>query len=531
MPDIIFQELNPLIFLQTFIIQDINIAGEFKDNVYDRIEFLGLTAACCFEKAYRKSMNIENDLNLNDYAEMIIAIKNKIGGNFSRTSSDKNYVGIINTRCPFGDAVKLTPQLCKMTSSVFGGIAANNFGYSKVVFKKRIAAGDKRCEMLIFTDPSFALNLDGDEFHKFSKESMNYFSDKSTKIEKIKENWCFPIMSDIKSRDVDSHIKNTIVASSKSMCDIIKIVKQTAATTATILITGETGVGKEVIARTIHNFSLRRNEPFIAVNCGAIPENLVESALFGHEKGAFTGAYQVHHGFFERACGGTLFLDEVDSLPLYAQVKLLRVLQEKEFERVGGKSSLSTDVRIIAACNGEIEKMVTDGRFRRDLYYRINVIHIHIPPLRLRQDDISPLITHFLNKLAVKYRRNIPKITDESMNILIKAKWPGNIRELENILERSFLLSRDGIISEEILTSSFESEQGDDIIKNSTIKNKNLKTLKKETVRSMETQLLEKILMESNGNIPEVAKQLGISTRAVYKKLKLNLINPGKYRH
>lgn len=502
MPDIIFSELTPLIFLQTFIIQDVNISGEFKDSTQSRIELLGLTAACCFEKAYRQFTNIEGDLDWNSYAEMVIAIKNKIGGNFSRTSSDRNYIGVINTRCPFGDAVKQTPQLCKMTSSVFGGIAANNFGYSKVVFKKRIAAGDKRCELYIFTDPSFASNYEGNEFHKLSDQLTNYFPNNLAKIEKIKENWCFPIISNAKSCDKIHDNNNAIIASSKAMQDIIKIVKQTAPTMAVILITGETGVGKEVIARAIHNFSPRKNEPFIPANCGAIPENLIESTLFGHEKGAFTGAYDVYHGLFERACKGTLFLDEVDTLSLSAQVKLLRVLQEKEFERVGGKSSLSTDVRIVAASNADIKKLVSEGKFRHDLYYRINLIHINIPPLRLRQDDIPPLVVHFLDKLAVKYHRNIPKITDESMNILTKEKWQGNIRELENVLERSFLLSQDNVITKTILISSLESNQDRDIL----IHDKKIKTLRKEAVTDIETQILKKILTELNGNIPEVAK-------------------------
>lgn len=529
MPDIIFSELNPVVFLQTFIVQEINISEEFKENTQDRIELLGLTAACCFEKAYRKYTNIQGEIDKNGYADMIISIKNKIGGNFSRTSSDKKCIGIINTRCPFGDAVKKTPQLCKMTSSLFGGIAANNFGYSKIVFKKRIAAGDKKCEIFIFTDPSLASDYKGDEFHNLLGEPIKYFINDSNSLEKIKENWCSPIIYDNKLLKTSESvsIKKAIIASSKAMQDVIKIVKQTAPTEATILITGETGVGKEVIARTIHNISYRRNGPFIAVNCGAIPENLIESTLFGHEKGAFTGAYQVHNGLFERAFKGTLFLDEIDSLPLQAQVKLLRVLQEKEYERVGGKSTIQTDVRIIAASNKEIENLVADQRFRSDLYYRINLIRINIPPLRLRPDDIPPLVSHFLNKLAAKYKRNVPKITEKSMNILLKAEWQGNVRELENVLERSFLLSQDGIISENILYSFVKDNNTNNL---GNVYDKKIKTLKKEAAQNVEIQILEKILTEFKGNIPQSSKQLGISTRALYKKLKLYNINPKTYR-
>jgi formate hydrogenlyase transcriptional activator len=219
-----------------------------------------------------------------------------------------------------------------------------------------------------------------------------------------------------------------------------------AGTDATVLITGETGTGKELVARAIHRHSPRVQGPLIKVNCAAIPETLLASELFGHERGAFTGAAERRRGRFEQADGGTLFLDEVGEMPLETQVMLLRVLQEREFERVGGSRTVRVNVRIVAATNRDLSEQVQAGRFRKDLYYRLNVFPIHVPPLRERSEDIPALVAHFADKHGKRFHRTISRIDAHSLNALGAYNWPGNVRELENLVERAVIVSRDGIL-------------------------------------------------------------------------------------
>ncbi|MCL4440367.1 MAG: sigma-54 dependent transcriptional regulator, partial [Firmicutes bacterium] len=226
-----------------------------------------------------------------------------------------------------------------------------------------------------------------------------------------------------------------MIGESPAIKDVMFLIEKVSNSNATVLITGESGTGKEVAAVAIHQSSPRRDHPFVPVNCAALPENLLESELFGHEKGAFTGALARKMGRFELADKGTLFLDEITEMPLNMQVKLLRVLQEKSFERVGGTETLNVDVRIIAASNRDINTAIEKGFFREDLYYRLNVIHIHLPPLRERKEDIPLLANYFLEKLRPTYLVN--SITENAMKLLIKYNWPGNIRELQNVLESS----------------------------------------------------------------------------------------------
>lgn len=233
-----------------------------------------------------------------------------------------------------------------------------------------------------------------------------------------------------------------IIGKSKELKMVLRTVEQVAPTDTTVLITGETGTGKELVARSIHNLSPRKNRPLVKVNCGAIPEGLVESELFGHEKGSFTGAVQQRAGRFELADGGTIFLDELSELPIDIQVKLLRVLQEGEFERVGGTQTKKVDVRIIAATNRNLEKAMDDGKFRSDLYYRLNVFPIHVPSLRERVEDIEFLVNHFVDKFSRKAGKSIKSISKEALEKIKNYNWPGNIRELENIIERAVILSR-----------------------------------------------------------------------------------------
>ena len=262
------------------------------------------------------------------------------------------------------------------------------------------------------------------------------------------------LISNIKSNDEFEEIKskllkenfnknevNEIVGVNKSLRVVMSKVKMVADTDATVLIRGETGTGKELIARCIHYYSNRKNKSLVKVNCAAIPSGLIESELFGHEKGSFTGAVFQKTGKFEIADGGTIFLDEIGDLPFESQAKLLRILQEREFERIGGTKTFNVNVRIIAATNRNLEQAVKDGVFRSDLYYRLNVFPIELPPLRERLEDINPLSNYFMNKYSKKIGKSFKCIDDENLKILSRYDWPGNIRELENVIERAVILS------------------------------------------------------------------------------------------
>jgi len=252
------------------------------------------------------------------------------------------------------------------------------------------------------------------------------------------------------------HNFEEIIGAAKSLKDVLGNVQIVAKTDATVLIRGETGTGKELIARSIHNLSNTRGRPLVKVNCPAIPAGLIESELFGHEKGAFTGALTKKIGKFELADGGTIMLDELGDLPLESQAKLLRVLQEKEFERVGGTKTITVNVRVIAATNRDLEQAVSEGKFRADLFYRMNVFPMNVPPLRDRKEDIELIAHHFMNKFSNKLGKNLNKIGPETLKKLRNYSWPGNIRELENIIERASILSTGNVlhISEDLYDSS-----------------------------------------------------------------------------
>ncbi len=320
-----------------------------------------------------------------------------------------------------------------------------------------------------------------------------------------------------------------IVGKSKKILETVEIVKQVAKTPATVLLTGESGVGKEIFARSIHNLSDRVDKPFIKINCAAIPEDLLESELFGYEKGAFTGAHSLKKGKFELANGGTIFLDEIGDMPLLLQSKLLRVLQEKEIERLGGTKPIKVDVRIIAATNKDLEKMVREGTFREDLYYRLNVIHIKIPPLRERKEDIPVLIFYFLEKFNKMYGKSLT-ISEELVKILTEYDWPGNVRQLQNTIERMVILSKSKIleykdlptdIKNQIQGKKREKEESQKV--SSTIAVKTTNELPK-TVQEIEREAIVKALEESGYVIKEAAKLLGMTPRQVrYRMYKYNI--------
>jgi len=316
--------------------------------------------------------------------------------------------------------------------------------------------------------------------------------------------------------ELEKNTGKTIVGESIKMKKVLEMIERVANTNATILILGESGTGKEVIANTIHYNSDRRDKPYVKVNCGAIPENLIESELFGYEKGAFTGAIARKIGKFEKASGGTIFLDEIGELDLAMQVKLLRILQEKEFERVGGNEVVKIDIRVIAATNKDLLKMVQEGNFREDLYYRINVIPINIPPLRDRKEDIPLLIEYFLNQYGKEIGRKNISISKIAIEKLIQYKWNGNIRELENMIERLVILV-DGEIIEEIHLPKevFMDVEIDNIFK-----------LPQNGINldDIEKSLIRQALDISNGNQTHAAKLLGITRHTlIYRIEKYNL--------
>ncbi|MBA2664741.1 MAG: sigma-54-dependent Fis family transcriptional regulator [Bradymonadaceae bacterium] len=305
--------------------------------------------------------------------------------------------------------------------------------------------------------------------------------------------------------------RTPIIGSSPPIQEVVKLAEQVATSRATVLITGKSGTGKELVARLIHDRSTRRDRPFVRLNCASLAESLLESELFGHEKGAFTGANQRREGRFEEADGGTLFLDEVGEIGLSVQVKLLRFLQQREFERVGGNRTISVDVRIIAATNRNLEDEVKSGRFREDLYYRLNVINIKMPALRSRRSDIPLLVRHFATHYAAENEKRITEISPEAMNFLTQYDWPGNVRELENIIERAVVLAEAHKIEAQHLPADF----GHTIF---TIDGQI--QIPGSTLADIEKYALLKTYEATGGNSTETARMLDISVRKVQYRVK-----------
>lgn len=309
-----------------------------------------------------------------------------------------------------------------------------------------------------------------------------------------------------------------IIGKSIKMNQVYDMIQRVANSTATVLICGESGTGKELVAKKIHELSGRRDEAFISVNCGALPEALLESELFGHEKGSFTGAVARKIGRFERAERGSLFLDEIGELSLPMQVKLLRAIQEKEIERIGGNKVLKIDTRIIAATNRNLEKMVEEGKFREDLYYRLKVIPIQLPPLRERKEDIPELVEYFKKKFSENTNKNV-KISDITMELLKEYNWPGNIRELQNVIERAVILSWGEYITPEVLAKEIL-DYKDDFYNDSNVGNEI--NLPKEGVSldEVEKSFINQALKRTNGNQTKSAKLLGISRHTLLYRMK-----------
>lgn len=319
----------------------------------------------------------------------------------------------------------------------------------------------------------------------------------------------------IENRELKEKLKmhysfEKIITKSPRMKEILSVVSRISHSKTTVLITGESGTGKELIARAVHNASDRNDRPFIPINCSAIPETLLESELFGYEKGAFTGAVKTKKGKLEIADRGTAFFDEVGDVPLTIQVKLLRFLQFGEIVPLGRETSLHVDVRIICATNKDLRKKIEEGIFREDLFYRLNVVEIHIPPLRERKEDITPLVNHFIKKYSKVSGKSIEGISNEAMRYLFSYNWPGNVRELESLIERAIVMSRDTIIDVDDLPISLkgiEEKEGDLALK------------------MVEKKHIERVLGLQGGNISKAAEILGIHRNTLMSKLKEYNIN------
>jgi Nif-specific regulatory protein len=312
-----------------------------------------------------------------------------------------------------------------------------------------------------------------------------------------------------------------MIGSSRAIQSVFEMIAQVAKSDATVLIRGESGVGKELVAHAIHYNSLRAAKPFIRVNCAALPETVIESELFGHEKGAFTGALTQRKGRFEAAHGGTILLDEIGDLSPQMQIRLLRVLQEREFERVGSNVPIKVDVRIITATNRVLEELIEQGKFRQDLYYRLNVFPIHIPPLRERRSDVLLLADFFVERYSKSNNKNVRRISTPAIDMLMSYHWPGNVRELENVIERAVLLSMDGVVHGHHLPPSLQTAEFTGTSSKETLE---------EAMARVERELLVEALKNARGNKARAARDLGITERIMGLRVEKHGIEPRQYR-
>lgn len=347
-------------------------------------------------------------------------------------------------------------------------------------------------------------------------EAVRARQDRMEEVQRLRsEN--IQLHNELKNRYIDENI----VGNSSKMREVAMQIQQVAKTQATILIRGESGVGKELITDAIHYGSNRLDKPLIKVNCSALPESLIESELFGHEKGAFTGADKQKKGRFEMAEGGSIFLDEIGELPMQIQVKLLRVLQEREFERLGGTKTIKCDVRVITATNRNLEEAIKTNSFREDLYYRLNVFPIYIPSLRERLNDIPLLVDHFIAKTNKKNDTDIIRISSSAIEMLMIYHWPGNIRELENCIERAAILSLDRVIRPQNLPPTLQTAESSGTEHKGTLQS---------IVSKVEKQLIIDTLTAQKGNVLQSAKELGISNRKLGLRIEKYSINVMKYK-
>jgi Nif-specific regulatory protein len=325
----------------------------------------------------------------------------------------------------------------------------------------------------------------------------------------------------LKQKLQEEYSFHNIIGNSHEMRDVYEQVATVARTGTTVLLRGETGTGKELIAEAVHYNSSRKDGPFVRVNCAAIPENLIESEFFGYEKGAFTGAVARKKGRFELADGGTLFLDEVGELSAMTQVKLLRVLQEQEFERVGGVETLRADVRVIAATNADLEKGIAEGRFREDLYYRLNVFSIYLPPLRDRKTDMLLLADHFMMKYGRQHAKSVKRISTPAIDMLMAYHWPGNVRELENCIERAVLVSEDEVLHGFHLPPTLQTAEASGTVTVGPLQ---------ATLDNVEREMIIEALKTGRGNMAKAARALGMTERLIGLRVKKHGVDPRRFR-
>ncbi|MFH1941910.1 MAG: sigma-54 dependent transcriptional regulator [bacterium] len=358
----------------------------------------------------------------------------------------------------------------------------------------------------------------------FDIPSMKVLIDEALKNSQLMRTQVVIDKTDEKDRTGDR-----IIGSSPVMREVYKMIGRVAGSDVNILLRGESGTGKELVARAIYQHSSRSHKPFLAINCAAIPETLLESELFGYEKGAFTGASRRKIGKFEQVDGGTIFLDEIGDMTLSTQSKILRVLQEGCFEHLGGEQGIRVDVRVIAATNRNLEKAIEEGKFREDLYYRIKVVTITLPPLRLKENDIPELVAYFLNKHSTALGKEDVTISNEMLKEIQKYHWPGNVRELENVIRRAIVLSKSNVIPFDVITEEFQErktvrEISDDRCIHPLITKQNMATFEgkffKHVMSEMEKELILFVLRETGGNQVQAAKMLGISRVKLYDRIK-----------
>jgi Nif-specific regulatory protein len=363
-----------------------------------------------------------------------------------------------------------------------------------------------------YDDDVRLLSIVGSMILQYVKASQ----EQSEEIAKLKQT-----NEELRNSLVKSFKPGNIVGNSGKMRDVYNLVGMVAKTSSTVLIRGESGIGKELFADAIHYSSPRKDKAFIKVNCSALPDSLIESELFGHEKGAFTGADALRKGRFELADGGTIFLDEIGDLPPSTQVKLLRVIQERQFERVGGAKTISVDVRIVAATNRNLEELILDGTFREDLFYRINVFPIFVPPLRQRRNDVPALVDHFIGKFNTENGTNVKRITTSAINMLMVYSWPGNVRELENVIERGCILTADEVIHSYNLPPTLQTADSSETASVGGLT---------DVVEKVERQLIIEVLTTTKGNITQAAKNLKVTERMLGLRVKKYNIDAWRYK-
>ena len=385
----------------------------------------------------------------------------------------------------------------KIGSEVIGALSVDRLFNEKVSFKE-----DVRLLTIIASSISSAVRL-----RQHAQEELEKMREENQRLQ-----------DELKTR----YRPKAIVGNSKIMQTVYTLIDKVCRTTTTVLILGESGVGKERVAQAIHYNSNRADKPFVKINCAALPESLIESELFGHEKGAFTGAMSARKGRFEMADKGTIFLDEIGDLPLSVQTKLLRVLQEKEFERIGGNATIKVNVRIITATNRDLDLLMQEGKFREDLYYRLNIFPVVVPPLRERKTDIMLLTDHFVEKYGREHGKQIVRISTPATDMLVNYHWPGNVRELENCIERAIILCTDGVIQSYHLPPNLQRSEtpGTDETRSGF----------KETMVNVEREIIIDELKRSRGNMAKAARALGITERIMGLRVAKFGIDPAQFR-